>query len=172
MEKRLIFLQKFTEELIINSMPEELKSLPTQKEILVTPIKKPVSQKMIPSIMHKTQKPIQKQIPLNQQTQFSQQTGEWGKITQLIYNPNIISIESSGPGKVVIVRNRIRAMPTNILLESEDIEEVIDKFSRESRIPRIGGIFKAIVNGLTINAIDSDVGGSRFIITKMQPRFY
>jgi hypothetical protein len=93
----------------------------------------------------------------------------FGAIERLVKDMNVSRIECPGPDKYVSVKTSTKMMPTRTTLDKEDIEAIIDSFSRESRIPRIGGVFKAIVNNLIITAIDTDVGGPRFIITKVHP---
>ena len=91
------------------------------------------------------------------------------KIMPMILDPNVISIECMGPGKFIMVRTTRRAMRANVMLNPEDIDDIIQRFSNEARIPRIGGVFKAIVDNLVMTAIDSDVGSKRFIISKTHP---
>jgi len=194
MPQRLVFLQKFTQELVLNSIPEELKPFNIEKkeknaqiEIrnkLTAPIKEQIKHELA---IHKINYYSQHQPQIIQQKQFhpkqinpkisdinpfEQNTvqEEWGKITPMILDPNVISIESTGAGKFVIVRTATKSIPTRVMLNNEEIEEIIDKFSRESRIPRIGGVFKAIVNNLVITAIDSEHAATRFIISKIHPR--
>lgn len=93
-----------------------------------------------------------------------------GSIEKLINDHNVASIECPGPDKFISVHVRGRTRLTRIQMHKEDINEVLESFSREAHIPRIGGIFKAIVNNLVLTAIDTDVVGPRFIITKIHPQ--
>ena len=93
------------------------------------------------------------------------------KIEGLVKDNSIVSIDCPGPGKFIILRNTLgRQVITKSVLMKEDIDSVLNYFSNETRIPRIGGIFKAIIGNLVITAIDSDVAGPRFIITKIVQR--
>ncbi|KKM17122.1 hypothetical protein LCGC14_1678880 [marine sediment metagenome] len=47
------------------------------------------------------------------------------------------------------------------------IENIIRKFSGASKIPVHGGMFKVVVGRMILNAIVSEVIGSKFIIKKM-----
>ena len=93
-----------------------------------------------------------------------------GDLMKLIKDPNVASLECPGPDKFVSVRVQGQTKTTRTQIPKEDINAILESFSRESRIPRIGGIFKAIVNNLVLTAIDTDVAGPRFIITKIHPQ--
>src|SRR3989344_4527753 len=95
-----------------------------------------------------------------------------GKITPLILDPRVIAIECTGPGRFVIVKLPDKKLSTNITLTKENIDGIINTFSEESRIPRIGGVFKAVVNNMVVTAIDSHIGGPRFIINKIRQQQY
>jgi len=93
-----------------------------------------------------------------------------GELLSLINDQNVSSLECPGPNKFISVRVFGQTKLTKIQLDKEDINEIINSFSREARIPRIGGIFKAIINNLVLTAIDTEIAGPRFIITKIHPR--
>ena len=82
---------------------------------------------------------------------------------------SINQIECSGPGKNVLVRRYNQPNVTKIILSQEEITDIINNFSREARIPIVGGILKAAVGSLVISAVISDFVGSRFIINKITP---
>jgi len=56
---------------------------------------------------------------------------------------------------------------TNIILNKEEIDQIIKKFSETAKIPLYEGIFRVVVGKLILSAIISDVIGSKFIIKKM-----
>ena len=93
-----------------------------------------------------------------------------GEIEKMVNDNNVSSLECPGPNKFVSVRVQGMQKITRIQIDKEDINAILESFSREARIPRIGGIFKAIVNNLVLTAIDTDVAGPRFIITKIHPQ--
>jgi len=93
------------------------------------------------------------------------------KLNFLVQDPRVTVIECPGPNKLVIARTEGRIAVTKVYLSQEEITAVLDKFAKEARIPLIGGLFKAAVGNLVITAVTSDVVGSRFIITKITPRF-
>lgn len=91
------------------------------------------------------------------------------KINPLINDSAVQMIECSGPGKSLAVKVRNKIKITKITLSEIEIKEIIDYFSREARIPVIGGILKAAVNDLIISGVVSEFVGPRFIITKKSP---
>jgi len=94
---------------------------------------------------------------------------ELGKINNLIKDPRVTEIECPGPGKYILVRTMNKVTVTKNTLSQSEIQTIIDKFSQDSKIPVIGGLFKAAVGNLIITAVISDIVGQRFIITKISP---
>lgn len=90
-----------------------------------------------------------------------------GKLNPLIRDPLVKTIESNGPDQKLVVSGIMGRKNTNITLSKEEIDEIIEGFSRETKIPADEGIFKAAIGGLIISAIVSDIVGSKFIIKKM-----
>ncbi|MBR9706604.1 hypothetical protein GOV14_06215 [Candidatus Pacearchaeota archaeon] len=93
-----------------------------------------------------------------------------GRIELLIKDPAVQTIECSGPGRNVLLKRHNKINTTQITLTQDEITEVINKFSKEARIPVIGGLFKAAVGELIISAVISEFVGSRFIINKIASR--
>lgn len=130
----------------------------------------------------KRQKPIETKDSVDDTTPFMEISQEstmkvypeeglyLGDIERLVNDHKVASIECPGPDKFISIHIQGKTMPTRIQMHKEDINAVLESFSRESRIPRIGGIFKSIVNNLVLTAIDTDVAGPRFIITKIHPQ--
>lgn len=88
------------------------------------------------------------------------------KITNLLRDPKVLSIECPGPGRNLIVyKNRI-TQTTPYILEQEEIEEVLREISEKTRIPIIGGLFKAKMASIIITAVISEFAGTRFVIEK------
>lgn len=90
-----------------------------------------------------------------------------GKINHLLEDPAVTSIECSGPGKNIVVKTYGSTKITNIVLSEKEILEILEKLSKESKIPLSKGMFKAAIKNFIISAITSELIGSRFIITKM-----
>lgn len=92
-----------------------------------------------------------------------------GKLNKLIRDPRVTELECSGPGKYILVRTMNKVTVTKNTLSQTEIQTIIEKFSQASKIPVIGGLFKAAVGNLIITAVISDIVGQRFIITKISP---
>ena len=94
-----------------------------------------------------------------------------GKINLLINDPRVTLIECQGPGKLITTKMLGKTTITKISLNQEEIQGIIETFSREARMPLVGGIFKAAVGNLIMTAVISELVGNRFIITKITPSF-
>ncbi len=91
------------------------------------------------------------------------------KLNSLIYDAGVKKIECDGPNKPVIVSGGMGRKPTEIILSSNEIDDIVERFSKAARIPVDVGIFRVVVGNLIFSAIISDVVPSRFTITKMAP---
>jgi hypothetical protein len=88
------------------------------------------------------------------------------KLTPLINDAGVRIIEVN-PEEKVIVNGTMGTKPTSIILNKEEINKIINKFSEISKIPANEGIYKVVVGNLILSAIISDMIGSRFVIKKM-----
>lgn len=88
------------------------------------------------------------------------------KLNPLIKDPAVRIIEVN-PDEKAIVIGTMGTKPTDIILNKEDINRVINKFSEISKIPTTEGIYKVAVGNLILSAIISEVIGSKFVIKKM-----
>jgi hypothetical protein len=89
-----------------------------------------------------------------------------GKINPLIKDPAVRIIEGN-PDERVIVTGTMGTKMTDIILNKEDIDRIINKFSQLSKIPTDEGVYRVAVGNLILAAILSEVISSRFIIRKM-----
>ena len=90
-----------------------------------------------------------------------------GKLSPLIKDPLVKSIECNGADENIVVRGGMGIKPTTIVLTNEEISEVIKKFSETAKIPIHDGVFKVVVGKLILLATISEVIGTKFIIKKM-----
>jgi hypothetical protein len=90
-----------------------------------------------------------------------------GKLNPLIKDPFVRTIECIGANNNLIVKGKMGEKKTQIVLDEEEINEVINKFSSESRIPVNEGVYKIALGRLIFMAVISEVIGSKFIINKM-----
>ena len=92
-----------------------------------------------------------------------------GKLDSLLKDNSLLSVESPGPGKNVLVKKGGKILVTKLILSKEEIDSIIDKFADEARIPVSGGVVKAAVGNMVISAVKSDYVGSRFVINRTTP---
>ena len=88
------------------------------------------------------------------------------KINPLINDPAVRIIEGNPDEKVVVI-GTMGTKPTSTILNKEDIDRIINKFSEVSKIPVNEGIYRIVVGNLILSAVISNVIGSRFVIKKM-----
>ncbi len=91
-----------------------------------------------------------------------------GKLNPFVRDPNVLSIETYGENEVVYVNGAMGRKPTNLRLSKTEIEEVINRFSEASKIPKSEGLFKVAVGKLLLTATISESVSPRFIIEKIK----
>lgn len=171
-----LFIKEFTKELINNSSSKDIyeiikisKDKELKKEIILHPVK--INENNINLITSPKIIENEINIPLPPTSPSDYYQGLYlGKLTLPILNQSSIEIECSGPDKYIIIRNVKGTVVSNIMLSNQEIEQILNSFSEKAKIPRIGGIFKAIVNNLIITAIESNANKPRFIISKMSSK--
>ena len=89
------------------------------------------------------------------------------RLNPLINDVSVKRIECDGPNKPILVSGTMGRRPTEIILSNNEIEDIVERFSRAARIPVDVGVFRVVVGNLIFSAIISDVVPSRFVITKM-----
>ena len=136
-----------------------------QKKILPRFITKPIKRIPLPILRIPEPKlPLRlqylKPIPSNKQIFLE-------KLDSLVKDPMVQIIQCNGPDKNIIVRGGIGTRKTNIILDKDDINQIIEKFSETSKIPIQQGVFTIVVGRLVLSAIVSDLVSSKFIIKKI-----
>lgn len=188
---KVLFLLQFTRELIKHSKgdiveleivlnkenrqkKEEFKQIIKQKErpliekqekIIPRFITKPIKRLSLPILrIPEPRLPSRlqylKPIPGNKQIFLE-------KLDSLVKDPMVQIIQCNGSDKNIVVRGGIGTRKTNIILNEEDINQIIKKFSEISKIPVQEGVFTIVVGRLVLSAIVSDIVGSKFTIKKM-----
>ncbi len=94
---------------------------------------------------------------------------DYGRITPLLGDPVISLIECQGAGKPLMIIRAGQRQITRITLSPMEIKEVLEKISEGAHIPLLEGVFRAAVGNFSINAIISEMVGSRFVIRKQTP---
>jgi len=90
-----------------------------------------------------------------------------GKLNPLLQDPNVKTIETEGENERIYVTGTMGRKPTGIYLNKEEIEEIIDTFSRMTKIPKNQGLFKVVLGNLMLTAMVSETISSRFVIKKI-----
>lgn len=90
-----------------------------------------------------------------------------GELNPLMKDPYVRSIECQGPNTNILVTGTMGEKETRIILDEQDVNDVIQKFSAVSKIPVHEGVYKVAIGKFIFMAIISDVIGSKFIIKKM-----
>ena len=101
--------------------------------------------------------------PENVQTAPGQ---SYDQITLLLNDPSVSAIECQGAGKPLMVIRMGQRQITKIVFSAEGIKEILDRISETAHIPLLEGVFRAAVDNFSINAVISEIIGSKFIIKK------
>ncbi|MCL5018515.1 MAG: hypothetical protein M1416_01975 [Candidatus Pacearchaeota archaeon] len=88
------------------------------------------------------------------------------KLNPLIKDRAVRVIEVN-PDEKVVVTGAMGTKTTDIILNKEDINRVINEFAKISKIPIEEGVYRVVVGNLILSAVISEVIGSKFIIRKM-----
>ncbi len=153
-------------------IPEQFVPIPVQT--LQTQIQTSQKQQGYQPSIYKNQQQIpQKNLlqvpqPPKQKVPPTQISG-LNSVTQFLNNPSIIGVESPGPGKPLLINRSGRIEPTNLMMTKESVDEIMQEISKQTRIPLISGVFKAVMGNYIITAIISDFVGTRFAIQKRMP---
>ncbi len=91
-----------------------------------------------------------------------------GKLNPFIQDPNVSKIETEGENEIVYVSGVMGRKPTNLKLSRVEIDEVIDRFSKEAKIPKSEGMFKVAIGKLLLTAMISESVSPRFFIEKIK----
>jgi hypothetical protein len=90
------------------------------------------------------------------------------KLTPLVKDLAVKVIECDGPDRNIVVITDMRKQ-TSIVLTKEEIDQIIQKFSEQSKIPVSKGVVNIVLGKLELSAIVEETG-SKFIIKKIAPR--
>ncbi|MEM2955960.1 MAG: hypothetical protein QW041_00015 [Candidatus Pacearchaeota archaeon] len=89
-----------------------------------------------------------------------------GKITKFTMDKTIDLIECAGADLPIKIKKESHTFVTDIKLTEKEINDVIEKFSKEAKVP-ISQVFRANARGFIITAIVSSTG-SRFIMQRIR----
>ncbi len=91
------------------------------------------------------------------------------KLDPLVHDPTVNFIICNGSTQNIIVKRGSEKRTTSIVLSSEEINEIINSFSKTSKIP-IEDFYKVVVGNLELNAINPKGESPKFIIKKLPPK--
>lgn len=90
-----------------------------------------------------------------------------GKLNPLINDPMVKIVECYGANENIGVKGSMGTKKTAIVLTKEEVEDIINRFSKETKIPVQEGIYKVVSGRLVLLAVISSVAGIKFTISKM-----
>jgi len=164
-----INLEKFEEKKEKENIPVAIKKilppkLSPQKVIPQNNLKPKVQRKLfIPEIRLPPHLQYLRPEPVPQENQI-----DLGKINSLIDNLGVREVECNGPDTEIVSRMKNGTENNSgVSLTKEEIDQIINTFSQESKIPAEEGLFRVVVGNLQISAIISELAGSKFIIKKI-----
>lgn len=89
-----------------------------------------------------------------------------GRLNELLKNPYLQVIECDGAGERITIKAP-DAKPTDIILSSEEINQILQTFSEAKKIPIEEGVIKIVAGRLILLALISEITGNKFIIRKL-----
>ncbi len=98
-----------------------------------------------------------------------------GKLNPLLQDPGVRIIECEGADERIFVTGTMGKKPTKIVLSEQEINDIIQRFSEEAKIPVHEGVFRIVVGNWILSSVVSDIAGSRFIlkrVTNKRQTFY
>lgn len=106
-------------------------------------------------------------IPQNQRLLPPIQGMSLTRISSLLRDPTITNIECSGPEKNIVIRQLGKTKVIPLILTEKEINDIMQEFSVRTKIPLIGGVFKAAIDNFVVSAVISEFVGTRFYIEKI-----
>ena len=143
---------------------------PLQKPLPLS--QNPIPRHQRPILINQRKRPIQmapSMINIQGSGQAGLVQGDYGKITLLLNDPSVSSIECPGPDTPIVVIRAGQRQFTRISLNQEELRNLFEKISEQARIPLMDGVFRAAVENFLINGVISEMIGSRFVIKKQTP---
>lgn len=152
-----------------------LQSQPPQIQIPIMPGQMPLQAKppaIIPS--HLTSifpAQIQPQKTSIQAISFNIPAGKSGfdKLLPFLNDRSIIKIEYRAESQPLFVTRLGQTFATKIILTDDEARDILQEFSKQSRIPIMKGVFRVYTKNFMLFAVISDFIKPRFIITKTSP---
>lgn len=90
----------------------------------------------------------------------------YGRLSSLIRDNSISSIEYTGDGQPIRINRLGKIQNTNIFLSKEEIKSLMEYVSTRTRIPVTNKVFKVAIDNILFNAMVLEDIGTRFLIKK------
>ncbi|MEK6892901.1 MAG: hypothetical protein AABX07_01730, partial [Nanoarchaeota archaeon] len=164
-EKKELMPARSINKLQIPFKPQNLQSRPNiqlRRPLVILP-RRPISYQNIPKL---TGAPLQKSKFLHPSMIEKITIFGLAKLNGLLEDPNVQTIECSGPNKPVLIYKSGAIQPTNILFTADEIDVIMKEISDKTRIPLTTGVFRAALHRFIVTAVLSEFVGTRFIIQK------
>jgi len=170
------FLERFTLELI--NITKKKNFSKHYKHIIHADLVPRVSEKVIQMSMEKETKQkihphqapqqmvIQKPQTQKNQPMPTDKVEGFEKINLLLHDPSVSTIECPGPERPLNVIIHGQKRMTKIILSPKQISEILNYVSEKVHIPVLEGVFRASTKEFSLNAVISDIIGSRFVLQK------
>jgi len=172
-DKKIPLDKKFISKAIKEKQAQEFKIKKQEPVLNKIPMRKPRSRPPVKRILRLPKTRLPKTMQYLKPTP-SNVNIDLGKLNPLVKDPQVRDIECNGQDTPLIVKGpSIGTKTSKVILNKDEIDFVIKKFSEEAKIPIQEGFSKIVVGKLILSAIVSKVAGSKFLIKKMvyQPIF-
>lgn len=90
------------------------------------------------------------------------------ELNPLLKDPNVFEIESPGHNQQVKVTGTMGRKNTNIILNQNQIDDILEVFSKKAKIPISVGITRIVVGNLMLTSILTAEGTTQFKIQKIR----
>jgi len=90
-----------------------------------------------------------------------------GDLTPYLNDPSVSTIECNGSETIVLIKRGREMRKTDVTLSKEEIEAVLQAFSRAAKIPIHEGVYRVAVGRVILTAQISEQAGAKFVISKM-----
>lgn len=109
-------------------------------------------------------------IPLPKNFQYlkpvpKEQEIDLGKLNPLIKDKNVKTIECPGPNQHIFVKGVMGTKRSKIVLDKNEIDSILEEFSKKTRVPLNEGVFRVAYGKLIFSALNKEK--PEFKITKM-----
>lgn len=164
MPNKAVILKVFTKEVILNSVPGLREKIRQKEKKLIEFLPFMPSQKLEEEI---TPAPPELKLAIPGAPVPTIAGINFSKLTPLIQNPTINTIECPGPYRNIIFRTYNIRKSSSLALSREEMQDLVMQFSKRAKVPVIEGLFRAWVDKFLISATVSRGQTTNFILQKV-----